>query len=863
MSGEAAKTFPSPGRSVLEVENHPTISPPAFSSTKPRSCVVCRTRKVRCDKRSPCSNCRRANIHCVLPSAPQTPRWAKNYNAATGERSVQAAQALDHPTTQLIERLRNLEKLVKDLRNQLGQAHSSAPVSTGGSPAAFTHGHGDHQVTRSQTPRTDMVQPQFGRLVINDDSHSRYVSNGFWSRVTDELEEIKMEMHDLAAADYGSSEEDEGPDSSPSNSEFERGPLERHSFLFRHKLNSPGPDLAELHPLPSQVPFLLDVFAETVNLVTQIVHMPTIRNLARTERSGNAAQLTIADEALLFSIYYAAIASMGEDEVVRSFRTTRAELSSKYRLGLELALAKADFLNVLDIVLLQAFTIFLFLARRHDSPRYVWMMTSLAIRIGQGLGLQRDGTYFKHLTPFEVEMRRRVWYGLCALDVRASEDQGTDFAIQYGTFDTQVPKNINDADIEVQTKEAPKEREGLTDSTICIVTMEISNISRQMLLPGNSLEEQRRIIRGIFDKLEDRYLRFSTESGNDIYRGLVITTRLIVAKLTLLAHLPVLFSSPSERFSDGLRDELFVAALGVAELNHSLNADKTFHKWRWIFQTYTQWHAIVYLLLDICRRPWSPFVERAWVALHSSWLIPARSKLDKDLQTWVPVRQLMLKAQKHRNAELERLRSDATAARLLEIDDRKFPAPWSVGGVSNDPAAGVFQDRWRGVVGLSHQPTSVSLNKSTSLNPEIADTTWTPGESYPNSHNMKANDVEPQPISTPIFGHIQSSAIGYESRAETRMPLSSYGTTMLDQSGGGAINNGFLGPTADWFDGQHLNDRQVGWLWTEADTNMDTIVDLDSDMDLPSINFDSDGGMDWNNWVEYAKGIERDSQTNR
>lgn len=37
--------------------------------------------------------------------------------------------------------------------------------------------------------------------------------------------------------------------------------------------------------------------------------------MVRVVRAGNTASLTSADEALLFSIYYAAITSMDEDEV--------------------------------------------------------------------------------------------------------------------------------------------------------------------------------------------------------------------------------------------------------------------------------------------------------------------------------------------------------------------------------------------------------------------------------------------------------------------------------------------------------------------------------------------------------------------
>lgn len=87
-------------------------------------------------------------------------------------------------------------------------------------------------------------------------------------------------------------------------------------------------------------------------------------------------------------------------------RQSRTEY--KCRLGLEHALARADSLNVPDRALLQAFTIFLILVHRHSSPKFVRVMTRLAIRMAHALGLHRDGENFNNLTPFEIEMRRRL-----------------------------------------------------------------------------------------------------------------------------------------------------------------------------------------------------------------------------------------------------------------------------------------------------------------------------------------------------------------------------------------------------------------------------------------------------------------------
>jgi hypothetical protein len=85
--------------------------------------------------------------------------------------------------------------------------------------------------------------------------------------------------------------------------------------LFQHNLSPSAPDLRELHPLPSQIPFLLDIFAENVNGVSRIVHVPTIAKMVRDFRGREMSSLTPANEALMFSIYYAAITSMDEDDV--------------------------------------------------------------------------------------------------------------------------------------------------------------------------------------------------------------------------------------------------------------------------------------------------------------------------------------------------------------------------------------------------------------------------------------------------------------------------------------------------------------------------------------------------------------------
>lgn len=187
---------PSPSRS----ENNATSTSKHASSPAPArksySCVMCRSRKVRCDKQSPCFNCRRGNIVCVFPSADRPPRWARRLDRLTTHAiatSTPTPQTTDPSVAKVMERLRTLESLVKELSGQLEQAHAAAGSSGNGS-SAVDSSKGSQQdddvgQDRGVSPvvSSGNMQKQFGRLVLQDESRSHYVSSGFWSRINDEV----------------------------------------------------------------------------------------------------------------------------------------------------------------------------------------------------------------------------------------------------------------------------------------------------------------------------------------------------------------------------------------------------------------------------------------------------------------------------------------------------------------------------------------------------------------------------------------------------------------------------------------------------------------------------------------------------
>ena len=134
---------------------------------------------------------------CVFPPTDRPPRWARrlerlNNNVAAASNGA-VPQEADPNVNRVMDRLRNLEDLVKELSAQLEQAHATTSSSSDGPSNINIHDvfaqdlEAEHQRDTPSLGNTSSVQKQFGKLVLQDASRSRYVSSAFWSRVNDEV----------------------------------------------------------------------------------------------------------------------------------------------------------------------------------------------------------------------------------------------------------------------------------------------------------------------------------------------------------------------------------------------------------------------------------------------------------------------------------------------------------------------------------------------------------------------------------------------------------------------------------------------------------------------------------------------------
>ncbi|KAI1323390.1 fungal-specific transcription factor domain-containing protein [Xylariaceae sp. FL0255] len=902
-----------------------TLDPfaPVSDILNPRSCVTCRRRKVRCDKHMPCGNCRKAQIQCVFPApgrAPRRPR-AKDPNAPPKQTSEREME--------LMKRLRKLEGIVEDLSGQIEfesykhNSDSQSPeatsdhtpdrrqtthhsASTESTPA---YSPGGHPVPRrSNTGSTikgqvSEVNKDFGKLVVNEKGNARYVSNKFLSKITDEIEALRSESQRLTDESDESSE-DEGSPLPPVHPQPDQH-FDHHGFIFGY--SSSEVDLRKLHPLPSQQQFYWQIFRENVDPLVKILHVPTMNKLISELRT-NMNSITPGHEALMFTVYFAAIISMEAEDVLTNFGAEKTELVARYRFASEQALAKAGFLNTSELVVVQALMLFIVVVRRYDYTRFAWTLNGLLIRIGQSLGLHRDGTHFPGLTPFEIEMRRRIWWGIAVLDLRSAEDQGSELTVAEQMYDTQFPLNVNDDDIYAEMTELPPERIGTTDMSFCLIRSEICSLSRKLHSAANpmascqrdqefSVEEHEEKIIEMYRHIDRKYLKPSADKESDLISWVSSTvTRLIMSKMTLVIYQP-LMKTPGEELAHDVRDRLLLATINVIEYGRVLHAEEKILHWRWLFQTYTQWHAVAYLLLEIVRRPWSPTVERGWTVLDAMF----HSSQIRDIarpSTWGPIRKLMIHATRYRQKEIARLRNDPQAALALDAEEQARVEPASFRHLASSLRSTLARDHWYNLMGLKppgKPPHNVGL-----FFPHLAqqqkDTAAQAQQESPLKAEMTTNAQVPSIEADQQYFDPQdaiSMALSGDSTAFARLAI--LGDDMLGQIGGfksdgvpvetfntrGSQAFPLGGPPSATtmsssidnnpnFAAMRTDDHPPPWLWNPGvsagqnalssgmysafPTSMGGMMGGEEEID---VNMDADEIVNWQNWMDPGVGLNR------
>ncbi|KAJ6006247.1 hypothetical protein N7451_004191 [Penicillium sp. IBT 35674x] len=588
-----------------------------------RTCTRCRARKIKCDRQKPCKGCVSTAAECVYPPGPG--RAPKRPRKVVNQR--------------VLDRLERLESVIKRMASEGDEKIPEAPTQ----PKQKSKSLGLEELQVD----TSSLDQQTGRLVITD-NRSVYVSNILWASLGDEIEELRDMLKELEGTD----ESDEISDDEPSPSSVS---IDESAAVMG--LQTASQSLYSYHPEPSQASDLFEIFKENVVPLVHIFHMPTLIPIC-WQAFSLPETLDCNTEALMFAIYYSAIISMNTHQCEDILRLSRTAALKHYHFAMKHAIARANILNTQSTVLLQAVVLFLSALRNEDASRTCWSLTALIFHAARAMGLHRDGTEFS-LSPLETELRRRLWWHICLLDIRSAEYHGFELIAHEYMFDTRLPLNINDSDLTAEMKEFPLEHEGTTEMTYCLIRCEVLRVMwktgyvqfcREDTSKELSFSNRVSLVNDLQRTLEERYLKYC-DSNIPLFKVCQTVARLTIARTWLVLYYPLLQKRDYCDLIPGIRDKLFFTSLKILELSQGLLRDSDIIHLSWHSKTHVQWHAVAFLLSEICLRPPSGDCDRAWGYIQTIYECWKLKKNKGDL--WLPLKRLMAKASHAR--EIERM----------------------------------------------------------------------------------------------------------------------------------------------------------------------------------------------------------------
>ncbi|KAJ5506776.1 hypothetical protein N7453_005733 [Penicillium expansum] len=384
-----------------------------------------------------CNLCRRRNNRAKL---------ARREDSACPARYTPSPQALGDGTAQHVrpvatvkDRIKQLEELVVDLMQKtantpLAANHASPRVSPSATPAA----DGAHRVNSSDSDHGSMRLTKSG---------ASYVNGTHWAAVLDGIAELKDHFdrddeahpHPLGTA--------QPPQVNLS------GPQLIHGFT---KVTTRDEILASIPPRHI-VDRLVSRYFNSFEMSPAVLHSVQFLREYREFWTDNS-ETPIIWIGLLFSIMCLATLferfQQGPQDQVPGTpsKDELQDMVSNFRLRIVQCLILGDYTKggvyVLETLLLyMAVELFL----RRDAEIGIWILLGIIVQLSMHMGYHRDPKNFRGISPFDGEMRKRVWATMLEVQLGISMQMGLPRLIAQWQTNTTEPSNLQDNDFNKDT----------------------------------------------------------------------------------------------------------------------------------------------------------------------------------------------------------------------------------------------------------------------------------------------------------------------------------------------------------------------------------------------------------------------------
>lgn len=372
-------------------------------------------------------------------------------------------------------RIDRLEGLVLSLMTTgsqaVGPAAAARALSTSGPSTGETQpleGNGDNDMdestmmdgdeigdTQEDESETDGVTKSFGILKVDADSQKTfYVGEAHWAALLNEIGEVKNYFV-AHKKEYEAQIEKVEQARKSMGTDVGAGP----ALLFGSTIPPSRAEILAQIPSRYMSDILIGRYFNTFDPATHILHGPTFqRNY--NQHWNDPSRSSIVWVAMLFAMMRLAMLSYGrEGDEPPEFRGKCQDLAANFRTQMAHCLITADYTKPHNhIIETLIFHLHAEYTSNRDAEASVWVLVGMIARLAMRMGYHRDAKLFPNLSPFQGEMRRRVWTFVRSADLLFSAQVALPPMIRIGDSDTELPRNIYDDEFDEESTSLPPAR---------------------------------------------------------------------------------------------------------------------------------------------------------------------------------------------------------------------------------------------------------------------------------------------------------------------------------------------------------------------------------------------------------------------
>ncbi|KLJ10812.1 hypothetical protein EMPG_13813 [Blastomyces silverae] len=434
----------------------------------PVSCAPCRSRKLKCNRGMPCENCvKRSDAPSCTYAQPKTRKKpVSNQDSPVSPDGMQS-------------RIDRLESLVLSLMTNgsqsAGPTAAHAAISADSTSSASRQDTqeliGDEMDDGEEESDTEQVTKSFGVMKVDTKTQKTYyVSEAHWMMVLNDISEVKQYFITHKKQYEEHIEKIQAANNEP---HFAAPPL-----LFGAMKPPSEKEILSNFPSRYTTDMLINRYFEhydpftrkplipvkitsdaLANLHPDIIHVPSFKREYERHWEDPSKSSLVWMGMVFAMLRLACLTYHGRSDEPPEFRGKSLHLASTYRNSMAQCLVVADYTKP-HCYLIEALVLHLHgdYSQVNESEVSVWVLIGVIVRLAMRMGYHRDAKMFPNISPFQGEMRRRLWAFIRQADLLLSFQVGLPSMIRTGDCDTELPRNLYDADFDEDSVKLRPER---------------------------------------------------------------------------------------------------------------------------------------------------------------------------------------------------------------------------------------------------------------------------------------------------------------------------------------------------------------------------------------------------------------------